>query len=135
MSKYLRKSKIKPDLILCSSSKRTRETLELLLPAFDKTVEIRHEYTLYEAGSQALLKRLKQVRRGVKSVMMIGHNTGLEHLALALTSGTETKSLASMRDKFPTLGLARIEISNSNWRSVGPGSAKLKEFVTPRSLD
>jgi phosphohistidine phosphatase len=134
MTKHLIKSKIKPELVLCSSSRRTRETLELISGAFDDETEIRFEYGIYEAGSQALLKRLKRVNRKVSSVMMIGHNTGLEHLALALTSGTETKSLARMREKYPTLALSSIEIKQGGWAELGPGSAKLKDFVIPSDL-
>ena len=68
-------------------------------------------------------------------MMMIGHNTGIEHLALALTSGTETKPLARMRAKFPTLDLASIEIRKGAWSKLGPGSARLTDFVVPRNLE
>lgn len=134
MTKHLIKSGIKPDLVLCSSSMRTQQTLEGISKAFKKSTEIRFEYGIYEAGSQALLKRLRRVDKKYASVMMIGHNTGLEHLALALTSGMETKSLARMRAKYPTLALACIESKQKSWATLGPGSSKLKGFVIPADL-
>jgi len=135
MKAHIRKARIKPDLILCSPALRARETYIRIADAFARDTEVRFEPGLYEVGSQALLKRLRQVNRKVSSVMMIGHNTGIEHLALALTSGTETKSLARMREKFPTLALASIEIGKGPWSSVGPGCARLSDFVIPRDLE
>jgi phosphohistidine phosphatase len=134
MKALLKKAEISPDLVLCSSAERARGTYELIAGAFGKKTEVRFEHGLYEASSQALLKRLRQVDASINSVMMIGHNTGIEHLTLALTSGTETKSLARMRMKFPTLGLAKIEIKKGAWSKLGPGRARLTDFVVPRDL-
>ncbi len=135
MKAHIRKARIKPDLILCSPAIRARETYIRVADAFARDTEIRFEPMLYESGSQPLLKRLRQVGSKVSSVMMIGHNTGIEHLALALTSGTETKSLARMRAKYPTLSLASIEIPKGTWSKAGPGCARLSDFVIPRDLE
>ncbi len=135
MKAHIRKAGIKPDLILCSPAIRARETYIRIADAFARETEVRFESRLYDFGSQALLKRLRQVDRKVSSVMMIGHNTGIEHLALALTSGTETKSLARMREKYPTLALASIEIGKGTWSRVAPGCAKLSDYVIPRDLE
>ncbi len=135
MKAHLKRTGIMPDLVLCSPAERARATYELIASAFGDDTEVRFENGLYEVGSQALLKRLRRVHADVGAAMMIGHNTGIEHLALALTSGTETKSLARMRAKFPTLGLASIEIRKGAWPKLGPGSARLKDFVVPRDLE
>ncbi len=135
MKALFKKTDIVPDLVLCSSAERARGTYELLAGAFGSKTDVRFEHGLYEVGSQALLKRLRRLDAKIKSVMIIGHNTGIEHLALALTSGTETKSLARMRAKFPTLGLACIEIKKGAWSKLGPGSARLTDFVIPRDLE
>ncbi len=134
MKAHIRKARITPDLILCSPAQRARETFTRIAGAFAKETEVRFEYELYEASSQALMKRLRRVDRKVTSVMMIGHNTSLEHLALALTSGTETKHLARMRAKYPTLALASIEIRKGAWSMAGPGCARLADFIIPSDL-
>ena len=84
--------------------------------------------------SQALLIRLQDLDHQISSVMMIGHNPGMESLALALSRRVETKSLARMREKYPTLGLACIEIREETWSTVGPGRGRLLDFITPRDL-
>ncbi len=134
MKAYIRKARIAPALILCSPARRARDTYILLADAFPRRCEVRFEYGLYEAGSQALLKRLRRVENKVPSVMMIGHNTGIEHLALALTSGTDTKPLKRMREKYPTLALASIEIKKGTWSTAGPGCGRLSDYVIPRDL-
>ena len=134
MKAHIRKARIKPDLILCSPAVRARETYIRIADALPRKTDVRFELVLYEMGSQALLKRLRQVDSKVSSVMMIGHNTGIEHLALALTSGTETKSLARMRAKYPTLALACIEIRKGTWSKAVPGCARLSDFVIPAEL-
>jgi len=85
--------------------------------------------------SQALLMRLRDLDDQVSSVMMIGHNPGLENLALALSRGAETKSLTRMRGKYPTLGLASIEFVGEAWSTFGPGGGRLLDFVIPRDLE
>ncbi|MBT6361710.1 MAG: histidine phosphatase family protein [Rhodospirillaceae bacterium] len=134
MKAYLKQNKIKPDLIICSPAERARETYMRIAGAFSRKTEIKFEHTLYDANSQTLLKRLRRVDRKVSSIMMIGHNTALEHFALALTSGTETKSLARMRKKYPTLALASIKFQRGTWASASPGCARLSDFVVPRDL-
>jgi phosphohistidine phosphatase len=135
MKAHLKRAGIVPGLVLCSSAERARGTYELIAGAFGDDTEVRFEHGLYEVGSQTLLKRLRLVDADVGTVLMIGHNTGIEHLALALTSGTETPPLARMRAKFPTLGLASIEIRKGAWSKLAPGSARLTDFVVPRDLE
>ena len=135
MKAHIRDARIEPGLILCSPARRARETYVRIAEAFARDTEVSFEPGLYGPDSQALLARLRQVDRAVSSVMMIGHNPGLERFALALTSDTESKPLARMRGKFPTLALACIEIRNGTWSTAGPGCARLSGFVTPRDLE
>src|SRR5262245_58948257 len=78
---YLRERDIEPELVLCSSARRTRETLERLEPVLGSPA-VRIEPELYAAGASALLERLRRVPDAVGSVMLIGHNPGMEDLAI-----------------------------------------------------
>ena len=77
---------IRPDLVLCSPARRTRETLERVQAAFGDPVEARFEDALYGASEAELLARLWALPPEAQSVMIVGHNPGLEDLALALAS-------------------------------------------------
>src|SRR5262245_5412800 len=76
---YLREHGIEPELILCSSSTRTRETLARI--GLDGEIE----RDLYGASASELLARVSELPPSLGSVMLIGHNPGMHDLALGLT--------------------------------------------------
>ena len=129
MAKYLRDEGIVPELVLCSQSKRTRETLERL--GLGDGTEVRIEDELYAASAGELLGALHEVPDEVESVMVIGHNPGMERLALELAAGGD--ELDRMREKFPTAALATLELDGS-WSELAPGGAELVSFVKPKEL-
>lgn len=129
MAKYLRDEGIVPELVLCSPSKRTRETLERL--GLGDGTEVRIEDELYAASAGELLGALHEVPDEVESVMVIGHNPGIERLALELAVGGD--ELDRMREKFPTAALATLELDGS-WSELAPGGAELVSFVKPKEL-
>jgi phosphohistidine phosphatase len=111
MAKELRRREIRPKLVLSSSSQRTQETLELIASSLDDPpVEV--EEGLYGAGSDALLARVRAVSDTVGSVLVVGHNPGLQDLALRLTPGSER-----LIEKFPTGALAAFELDAESGRS------------------
>jgi phosphohistidine phosphatase len=127
MAHHLEEEKISPALVLCSPARRTRETLE----AVRANGEVRIEDELYGASGAELLGRLREVPDEVESVMLIGHNPGIEDLALGLAAGGAR--LEDMKRKFPTAALATLKVPD-NWKELAPGSAELVAFVTPKGL-
>ena len=125
MGRYLRDSGIEPELVLCSSARRAQETLERAGLAG------RVENELYGAGADALLTRLREVPPEVASVMLIGHNPGLQRLALLLARpGPELDELAA---KFPTAALATLAVPR--WTALDRGTADLTDIIRPRDLE
>ena len=129
---HLEAEGIRPDLVLCSPARRTRETLERVEAAFGDQVETRLDEALYGASEAELLACLRALAQEVDSVMVIGHNPGLEQLARALAS--QGAQLARMREKYPTAALATIELPGEDWRAIEPGSGKLVAYVRPLDL-
>ena len=128
MAKELRRRGIRPQLVLCSSSRRTQETLELIGSSLgDSTIEV--EEGLYGAGSHELLARMRAVSDTVGSVLVIGHNPGLQDLALSLAPGSER-----LLEKFPTGALVAFELDVPHWRELGQREARLAAYVVPREL-
>jgi phosphohistidine phosphatase len=130
IAEHLRRLGIEPELVLCSTAVRTRETLDLVRPALPNS-KLTLEQDLYAAGIDELLARIRQVPETVESVMLIGHNPGLHQLALVLAStGDELERLEA---KFPTAALATLTLT-SEWGRVGPGDATLAAYVVPKQL-
>ncbi len=124
LGEHLRREGIEPELVLCSSARRARETLARLLPALESETEIRIEHGLYAAGSAQLLARLREVPPGVASVLMVGHNPGLEDLASRLDADGSLVRL-------PTAALATFDVPSA-WSSLREGSCRLVARYAPR---
>jgi phosphohistidine phosphatase len=121
-----------PDLVLCSTSARTRQTLALILPPL-KQPDVRFEETLYLVDAPALLQRLRRVAADRASVMVVGHNPGLHELAMALMQSGAGAAGRRLKESMPTGALAVFELDGS-WPSLDRGSARLVAFVTPKEL-
>jgi phosphohistidine phosphatase len=131
IAEHLQRKGIAPELVLCSRSRRTRQTLTRIAPSLGETADVQIRSELYAASAADLLEVLREVPDGVESVMLIGHNPGIQDLALSLArSGPE---IARVSSKFPTAALATLEL-RGNWRELGPGSARLVSLVKPKEL-
>jgi phosphohistidine phosphatase len=128
MAEHLRRAGIRPSLVLCSSARRARETLEELAVAG----EARIEPELYGASAAELLQRLRRVPGSVESTMLIGHNPAMQDLALLLAGGGA--ELARVERKFATGALATLTF-DGGWHALGPGGAELAGFVRPKDLE
>jgi phosphohistidine phosphatase len=131
IGEHLHQKGIAPELVLCSGSRRTRQTLERIAPVLGKGADVRIRRELYAASAAELLEVLRDVPDGVESVMVIAHNPGIQDLALRLAR--EGPELARVRRKFPTAALATLEVDES-WRELGLGGAVLVSFVKPKEL-
>src|SRR5262249_60494187 len=88
-------------------SSRTRQTLTRIAAALGDNAEVQIESALYAASAAGLLEVLHEVPEEVNSVMLIGHNPGIQDLALSLARGGP--EIGRMRSKFPTAALATLE--------------------------
>ena len=124
-----------PELVLCSTSVRTRETLALVLDHLRPTPSVSYEKALYLAEAEAILDRIYKVENDRRRIMLVGHNPGFEDLARMLSGHGHRANREALQRKFPTCGLAVITFKGSHWANVRPGQGTLEQFVTPRSLD
>jgi phosphohistidine phosphatase len=132
LADHLRRAGVAPDLVLCSTALRTRQTLDFIMTAI-KPPLVALEQRLYESGRSRLLQRLRLVGEEFGCVLLIAHNPGLHDLALALAAPSESDILERLRDKFPTAALASYRFAGT-WHDLAPQQAKLTAYVTPRSL-
>ncbi len=135
IARYLRKVEIAPELVLCSPAKRTLQTLDALRPVWDDSVEIAFVDDLYEATAERLRANLRDYAGKFTSIMMIGHNPGLQGLLLSLSSNRCSPHYLAAQRKFPTGGLAVLSASRSAWKNMSDGSFSFLEFVRPRDLE
>jgi phosphohistidine phosphatase len=135
ISAYIEEQGITPDLVLSSTSRRTRETLEGL--GLRSATMIEHR--LYGASSDDLLERLHVVPEEMRSVMIIGHNPALQMLTLRLARTERegrpegAEGLVEIRRKLPTGALVTLEVAEP-WAELAGGGAQLIDYVRPKAL-
>jgi phosphohistidine phosphatase len=135
MADHIARRGPRPDLILCSTAMRTRQTLAPLLKRLGSPAPpISLENGLYLASEDALLARLQAVAGDMPTVLLIGHNDGIGQLAADLAGNGPPDALAALREKYPTGALAVLRMPDGSWSDLKVGSAKLLEFVRPRDL-
>lgn len=121
------------DLVLCSSARRTRETLDLVLTEFPTRPRCLIEGGLYLAGGDRLIARLRRLDRLDANVLLVGHNPGLHELALALADKNSRYFDELASGKFPTAAYATFDVA-TDWSDLGRSRHRLIGYVTPKSL-
>jgi phosphohistidine phosphatase len=125
----------RPDLILCSTATRARQTLAPLIQRLGTpTPPLALEAGLYLASEDRLLDRLKELADDIATVLLVGHNDGIGLLAEALAGKGQATALAALREKYPTGTLAVLRMPADAWHDVAAGSGELLAFVRPRDL-
>ena len=128
IGEHLRRERLAVELVLCSTARRARETLELL--RLDSVAGATHvEPELYGASAEELLERLHQLPEDLEAALLIGHNPAIHDLAAGLTGARS--GLAER--KFPTGALAELSFTAS-WSGLRPQGANLEAFVRPKDL-
>jgi phosphohistidine phosphatase len=132
IAEHLAGTGIAPALVICSTATRARETLEAIQPSLGDEFELRIEPRVYAASAGELLELLRELDDDLESAMLVGHNPGIENLAVELAGRGER--LGELRAKFPTAALATLEFPG-DWPDLRSGRAELLGFVKPRELE
>ena len=124
---------VAPDLVLCSSAVRAVQTLEGVREGLPAGARVEIESDLYAAGAASLLDRLGRLPEEVGSVMLVGHNPGIEDLAAELSGGGDPDARTALEAKYPTGGVATLAFEGA-WRELDWKGATLEAFAVPRRL-
>lgn len=121
-----------PNLVVSSPAERARQTTLEVCKGLDyKRKSVVWDETIYEASVEVLLDVLRHYPSGPRTILLVGHNPGLEGL-LSHLAGDDLEDLA--RDKpLPTAALARLEMPE-DWTDLAPGCAQILSITLPKSL-
>ena len=118
--------------MLCAAATRARDTLERVRPGLGPQARVEPDPGLYAASAAELLERLRRLPDALPSVMLVGHNPGLQDLALLLVR--EEAGRERLEGELPTGTLATLTLRRLTWSGLHPGEAELTELVRPRDL-
>src|SRR5260221_1737877 len=128
----LRRAKIAPDLVLCSTAVRARQTLDPIGKGL-KPPKVALERGLYDVAQQKIWKHLWKLPESAECVLLIGHNPGLHDLALELADPDSAKLVPPRGGKFPTGAMASFRFDGA-WKAMQPHSAVLLSFTRPKAM-
>jgi phosphohistidine phosphatase len=131
---YMVRHAFLPDLVLVSTSARTRETWELAASAFEDVPAVKFDERIYEGGPQAILKVIKETGPQVGTLLVVGHNPGLQELAKLLVAVSDSDALLRLKEHFPTASFALINFMVEDWSRLHPRAGRLEHLVTPTTL-
>lgn len=134
MGAWLEAEGIVPDLVVCSTSARTRQTWKEAKAAFDPEPPVIFEELIYEASAETLLEVVRNADGDVQTLMLVGHNPGIEHLTLLLAESAEPDVAERFEKKFPTAGIAVLDFEDTPWAAIEEKQAWLYAFETPKHL-
>lgn len=133
--RWLRDAGFSPALVICSTARRARETWALAAGQLGAGVPVRFEERVYAAEPEDLLEVVSEVPEEVRTLLLVGHNPGLEDLAVRLAGEaadpTEAQEIERLSQKFPTSAIAVLACPGP-WRELAMGSARLTRFAVPR---
>jgi phosphohistidine phosphatase len=122
------------DLVLASPARRVIETLEEVAVSYG-ALDARYDERLYLASIATLLEIVRSAPDEAERLLLVGHNPGLEEIALHLSSGGGTGLRGEIEMKYPTGTVAEIALPLERWAEVKEGAGKIERFIRPRDLD
>ena len=131
---YLARHGFIPDRAVVSTAARTRETWTLLTAAMGNSPPVSFEERLYDASPEAILGAIKEIGPDTGTLMIIGHNPGLQELAAVLVASGDIEARERLGREFPTSALVVISFAVENWSGVHPRGGRLEHFITPAWL-
>ncbi|KQP15726.1 histidine phosphatase family protein [Methylobacterium sp. Leaf93] len=134
MGAYLAAQDLIPRKVVVSPSLRTRQTWEGMSAALGNP-ETEIVDAIYEAPDSALLEVIRATPADIRTLLMIGHNPGLQDLSLDLVGDGPREARARLSVEFPTAALAVIDIEGDAWTGFRHRAGRLDRFVTPKGLD
>ncbi len=125
MGDILRSRGIKPDLIICSPSRRTKETVYQYIEKIGYPKDrIEFEPRLYEASAATLLSIIREQPESVDSLMIVGHNQGLTDLYNDLSP--------DYIENIPTGAVVCLRFNEISWKNIRSATGKLDFFEYPK---
>lgn len=127
-----------PDRVLCSTAKRAVETWEQAVPELKGAPAAEFSDMLYLTPARAIVNLLRRTDDAAQTLLVIGHNPGLEGALTALLrapqNAEERARRAALAEKFPTGALAVLDCGIAHWQDLAPRVAALADFLVPREL-
>lgn len=136
MGKWVKDNGLAFDHVVASPAVRVIDTIDQFVIGTGERVDPTWDRRIYLASSATLMDVLRDQADGYKSVLMVGHNPGMEDLVFDLVPDDGSSPLRDVVwEKYPTAAIARMDLAIDSWGAIDRKCAKLTHFIRPRDLD
>lgn len=135
MGKAMREAGLTFDRVVASPAVRVTETIDGAEQGYGRALDPDYDHRVYLASPEMLLELVHQADDADATILIVGHNPGLEALALVLTRDGDNGLRAEIEVKYPTGTLAELHLPVDHWRDVRLGIGSVARFIRPRDLD
>jgi phosphohistidine phosphatase len=125
---WLRDQGIAAELVICSTSRRTRQTWEFAARGGAHTEFVEYRRSVYQGGTTGILETIREDAGEVRTLVVVGHAPTIPDLASGLTDGAGSHDAhVAMGEGYPTCGLAVLRYAGG-WPDLSDGDCLLERF-------
>lgn len=136
MGEFAKKQDMRFDMLVASPAVRVTETLDTFFEGYGESIDAHWDRRIYLASTPTLFDVIRDLPDEANSVLMSGHNPGLEELILELVPDDGASPLREdVEVKFPTASIAVMDLAIDHWADAKAKVATLVSFTRPRDLD
>lgn len=135
IGRYLREESLNFDHVVASPAVRVIETLDGVEAGARRPLGATFDRRIYMASAMTLLDIVHEAADDYDSLLLVGHNPGLEDLIFMLTPSDTSPIRREVDVKYPTATLSEMLFDVERWQDIDGGAGKLARLVRPRDLD
>ena len=139
MGRWAKREALAVDLVIASPAARVADTLDRFQESFGAMPEPLWDKRVYLASSATLADVIAEADDSQASLLLIGHNPGLEEFILAMVPDDGLSMLRDdVAEKFPTASMAVLDFDVDHWDALArgkTGAGRIRRFIRPRDLD
>ena len=135
MGRHFRELGLAFDRVIASPAARAHETIVEVERGLGRSLAAAWDRRLYLASTATLLDVVHECDPAADSLLLVGHNPGLEELTMLLVPEGDGALRDAVQEKYPTATLAEITFDADDWGAVRAGGGRLTRFIRPRDVD
>ena len=134
VGRHLKREGVRFDHVVASPALRVQQTLDEVRAGYGGDLAPTWDRRIYLASVAMLIDLVRELDEAHRSVLLVGHNPGLEDLVLMLVPDAAGLR-GEVEEKYPTASVAELSLAVDRWAEAAEGGATLTRFVRPRDLD
>jgi len=135
VGRFLAERDLWPEWVLCSPAKRTRQTWKGVRTAVELPPVVVYDPALYLASARTILARIAETPARITTVMVVGHNPGLQELAAQLAERSDPAVGAAVAAKYPTAAVLALAFDAPDWAGLEAEAGRLVAWRTPKERE